>query len=351
MNCKIVKHSKKKFSDYVLGADIGGTNTNLAIAGVNKDGYNLVLTFDYKTKSLTNLESALNNCISICNEDHNIDVTKACLGLAGPVEEDVYCKLTFIDWDVSKEKILKDTPLKKVKLINDFVALGYGLNILTKKESKKLNKVKAEPHAVKAVIGAGTGLGKTILYYDQNNDCYIPLPSEGGHIDLPFKDLKEFEFFKDLEFKIFDYHHNKEGRKLSLSDILSGRGIEQVYEVVKEKYKQSKYRNIIEKSKDKPSTISKFRKKDSACKETFDIFTRFYGRAAKNFSLMSLCFGGLYIGGGIALKNEDIFKSEIFWEEFHDSYMSHVIDKIPVFLMKQYDSGIKGALFAASKLL
>jgi len=341
MKYKIRQYAKlKNFDSFILGADIGGTNTNLAIAGINKNKQKLVLSFDYKTKSLPNLESALNNCLETCKKNYNIEITKACLGIAGPVQKEVYCKPTFINWEVKLENILDKTPLEKVKLINDFVALGYSINVLPDKEIKKFNFVKPEKYAVKAIIGAGTGLGKTILYYNKN--CYIPLPSEGGHMDLPIKNMEELKIFEDVK-KI-------SGDNLSLIHILSGQGINYVYDVMKKKHNLSKFSSKIDKAEDKASMISKFRKQDKACKETFEIFTKFYGRACKNLSLTSLCFGGLYIGGGIAVKNQDIFESKIFWEEFFSSSMDNVLKKIPVYLIKTYDSGIKGALFAASIL-
>lgn len=337
------QHAKiGKFEYFILGADIGGTNSNLAVAGVKKGKYKLILSFNYKTKSLPSLESALNHCLEVSKKDYGLKISKACLGVAGPVEKGTYCKPTFIGWDVSMAKILKNTPLKKVTLVNDFVALGYSINILKKRDLKKLNAAKPEAYAVKAVLGAGTGLGETVLYYDEDKNCYIPLPSEGGHNDVPVKSLDELKLFNGIQERI--------KKPLGLAHVLSGQGIECIYDVVKNKYEHSEVRKIIEESDAKASLISKFKKQDGACKETFEIFTKLYGRTAKNFSLSTLCFGGLYIGGGIATKNKDIFESEIFWQEFYDSSMKeNVLEKIPIFLVENYDSGIRGALFAALK--
>lgn len=344
MEFNIKQHTRiKKFDYFILGSDIGGTNSNLAIAGVNKEKYKLLLSFDYKTKSLPNIESALNHCLKVSKEEYGIEVSKACLGVAGPVNQGKYSKLTFIDWDVSLESIVQKTYLKKVNLVNDFVALGYSVNILTKKDLKKLNNIKPEPFAVKAVLGAGTGLGETFLYYDQNKKCYVPLPSEGGHNDPPIKSLEEYALFSRIQ--------EKAKVPIALAHILSGQGIEHIYDVVKERHKTSRATKLIEGSVNKASLISKFRKTDESCRETFEIFTKLYGRTAKNLALSTLCFGGLYIGGGIATKNKDIFESKIFWEEFFSSSMKeNILEKIPIFLIKSYDSGIRGALFAALKL-
>lgn len=342
MEFKIKRHDM--FDYFILGADIGGKNTNLAVAGVKKEKYRLLFSIDYKTESLPSLEVALRHCLDFSRKEYGIIVSKACLGIAGPVEKGVYCKPTFIEWDVSLENILKNNYLQNAKLINDFVALGYSINVLTKKDLKKLNNVESEPGAVKAVLGAGTGLGETTLYYDKGKSHYIPLPSEGGHVDIPIKNLEELEFFNRVQ--------RKAGKKFTLAHILSGQGIEYMYNAIKEWSAPSEFDELIESSDDKPSLISKFRKKDPACKETFEMFTKLYGRTAKNFSLSTLCYGGLYIGGGIAIKNNDIFQSEIFWKEFFSSptCKENVLEKIPVYLITSYDTGVRGALFAAMKL-
>jgi hypothetical protein len=49
------KNLKQSFSSYVLGVDIGGTNTNLGIAGVNNVELTILFSLHFKTKELDSL--------------------------------------------------------------------------------------------------------------------------------------------------------------------------------------------------------------------------------------------------------------------------------------------------------
>lgn len=94
--------------------------------------------------------------------------------------------------------------------------------------------------------------------------------------------------------------------------------------------------------------ISNYRLVDPLCKETFRLFTRFYGRCAKNFALATLAMGGLYIAGGIASKNKEIFSAPDFFEEFENaSQRRDVLKEIPIYVILNYDVSLYGACFAA----
>ena len=182
------------------------------------------------------------------------------------------------------------------------------------------------------------------MTYDNNFNAYIPIPSEGGHSDLPIKN--------DFEFQLVDFVKKLRNISLPLSyeEVLSGRGIESIYLFLRslEKYCDTEYSKEIDESSDKTPLISKYRKMDETCKETFRIFTRFYARCAKNFVLDTLSRGGLYIAGGIASKNRDIFSSEEFVNEFESGHnRSDLLKKIPINVIVNYDVSLYGACYAA----
>ena len=108
---------------------------------------------------------------------------------------------------------------------------------------------------------------------------------------------------------------------------------------------------IIDKSKSKPELISKYRKADKTCKETFEIFKIAYAGFAKNMALDGLALGGVYIAGGIAPKNREIFDKS-FVKIFEESLkMGHILKRMPIYLILNYDVGLLGAGFAGSRLL
>jgi len=339
------------FSDYVLGIDIGGTNTNLAIAGICNKKPNLLFSHNYKTKKLESIIPAIEDVLNYINKNFKIEVNFACIGAAGIVSSsNDFVQLTNAKWSVSSKKIINKTSLNFVYIINDFQAIGYGLNLLDPENKDDIYTIRHgknnfyKSKSTRAIIGAGTGLGKSILTYEENFNAYIPIPSEGGHSDLPIEN--------DFETQLVEFIKKLRGisQPLSYEEVLSGRGIESIYLYLRniEKTKETKYTKEIDESSDKTPLISKYRNLDEICKETFRLFTRFYARCAKNFVLDTLSRGGLYIAGGIAAKNKDIFSTEDFLNEFENAFNRiDLLKEIPINVITNYDVSLYGACYAA----
>lgn len=80
------------------------------------------------------------------------------------------------------------------------------------------------------------------------------------------------------------------------------------------------------------------------CPETLEWASRFYGRVCRNYALEVLSLGGLYIAGGVAAKEPVLVTHQAFEEEFRSSdTLSDLLNKMPVFLIKDENSGIWGA--------
>jgi glucokinase len=335
----------------VLGVDIGGTNTNLVIAGIRNKNPTLLFSLNFKSQELPSLIPAVKETISFANKTYRIYIDNAVIGAAGVVSSSHdAATLTNVPWDISKKRLLENTSLSSVYIMNDFQMIGYGINMLNPKNNDDLFLVKpgwgesSASIATKAILGAGTGLGKSILVYDEHFDAHIPIPSEGGHEDFPMQN--EFE----IKLATFIKKLRNIKQPLSYEEVLSGRGIEVIYQFLRntQQFKVSKYTEEIDATTDKAPLISNYKEKDETCKETFRLFTRFYGRCAKNFVLDSLARGGLYIAGGIASKNKEIFMTKDFINEFVNAHQrSEVLKKIPVYIIVNYDVSLYGACFAA----
>ena len=74
-----------------------------------------------------------------------------------------------------------------------------------------------------AVVGAGTGFGKSIIYYNKDVNAFFPIPSEGGHADLPLLNKKELSLAEHIK-KEKNIRFN-----LRYEDVLSGKGLENIY--------------------------------------------------------------------------------------------------------------------------
>jgi len=113
----------------------------------------------------------------------------------------------------------------------------------------KAGKGRERSLSTKALIGAGTGLGKSILIYDKHFKIYVPIPSEGGHGDFPIQN--------DFEIKLTKFIKEFRGisQPITYEELLSGRGYSNstlqfiLKKSMDHKTKQNLFQNIEKKMK------------------------------------------------------------------------------------------------------
>jgi glucokinase len=279
---------------------------------------------------------------------YNIEINSAGIGAAGVISKNSdFAKLTNIKWNVDLNELTQKTSLQSASIINDFQAIGYGINLLDIHNENDIFVVrgdKKESKETKVIVGAGTGLGKSILVYDERFKAYLPIPSEGGHSDFPAQN--------DFETKLTNFIKNLRGisQPITYEELLSGRGLTAIYLFLRDEqqFEPTTFTDEIDSTDDKTPLISQYKTIDETCKEAFRLFTRFYARCAKNFVLDTMSTGGLYIAGGIAAKNKEIFTTRDFLDEFENTYRrSDVLKEIPIYIILNYDVSLYGACFAA----
>jgi len=340
----------EQYEDFVLGADVGGTTTNIAISGTKNNVIMLLFSLNFETKNLSSFLPALKQTLSFAKKEYDLHVSRGCIGAAGIVSDDhSFVDLTNISWNIDTKDLIKKTSIDALFILNDFQVLGYSLNTVDVNDETEVMRIR-ETEDVKTkkprvLLGGGTGLGKTILRYDTKNELFHAFESEGGHVDIPVYNPFELELVESIQKKKHPQY------PVSYEDVLSGNGLVDIYSFLRLKklYKKSKYTVIVDQSEDKPSLISKYRLDDEYCKETFRLYRRFFARCAKNLALESLAFGGVFIAGGIAVKNKEIFCTNEFKTEFNQSFMqSEFLKKVPLYLVSNYYLSLQGACFAAA---
>ncbi len=345
MNYRLKVFAKSDFKKeehhfFVLVGDIGGTATRLAVFGVNRH-IRPVFLLEFESKRIKKFYEAMNETLKFAHEKYGIEVSKACFSCAGPVNaERTHCKLTNLKWAVDVHETLKNSLLSSIVLLNDFEAAGFGASHLSHSDLFSLSRAK-EGSGVKVIIGAGTGLGKSIV-------ADKVLPSEGGHATFPP--------VNDFELELANYVRKKLKSKTALGyeELVSGPGIANIYSFLRyiKEFPETKYTKEIDKAAagKKPELISSYSLVDKTCERAFELFVVFCARCASNFALEALAYGGVYIAGGIAPKNVDMF-NEHFMDEFvNNSKMSSVLKKIPVNIVLNTDIALYGAAAVASGL-
>lgn len=142
---------------------------------------------------------------------------RACLALAGPVE-DGFARLTNLGWDVDAAEAAEIAGVPSLRLVNDFVAAGYGILQLDDNQAAEIQSARPKPGAPIAILGAGTGLG--VAHVDCAAKPAWVVSSEGGHADFAPRD--------DVEWGLAQFLAERYGR-VSRERVLSGSGLIDTY--------------------------------------------------------------------------------------------------------------------------
>ena len=313
----------------ILAADIGGTNSRFAYFRVDANhNLSFVESKWLKTRNSESFSDLLNQ---LSSSDFTLaldEADAAVFAVAGPVEQGTYSKPPNIRWEIDMSKVQKNFGIKRCVLINDFVAQAFACRSPVIESAQQVVPGKIEPTAPLAVVGAGTGLGQAALV-PQLSGGYVAIPSEGGHASFPFETQSELAYMDFLLQQIAAPYIRTEV-------VVSGSGLSLVHQYLTGKSLQ-------------PAEVSAVLNKEC---ETLNWMARFYGRVCRNFALQILALGGVYIAGGVAAKIPTLVTHQEFIKEFRRSEtMDHVLEKIPVLLNTNEESGLWGSAVQGLELL
>ena len=87
--------------------------------------------------------------------------------------------------------------LSDIVVLNDFEAQALAVVALGEEHMEKIGGGAPEPNAGRVVLGPGTGLGVAGLIHALRH--WIPVPGEGGHMDIGPRTPRDFEVFPHIE--------------------------------------------------------------------------------------------------------------------------------------------------------
>lgn len=331
----------------VLSGDIGGTNTRLQITEYSKNNAKILFAKKYLAVDFDSLSAVINQFILASKINKKL-IQSACIAAAGPVNNGEI-EFTNLPWNLTEKELsaVLALPLERVKLINDFTAIGYGLESLSQNSMVCLQKSVVNTNAPIGIIGAGTGIGMSIVVKtDKRTTVY---PSEGGHQDFAPTDDEQIALFQFLKKKL---------HRVSMERICCGPGLVNIYKYVaanplyNQRESQALKRELY-RGADPAQIISYYaiEKQDPMALRAVDIFIHVYGAIAGNFALTTLPRGGLYIVGGIAPKLITQMQDGRFLKAFSDKgRMSELMREFPVYVVLDTDVGTKGATTFALSL-
>jgi glucokinase len=319
----------------ILAGDIGGTKTNIALFEEGGQGADKpIAQKSFPSGAYDSLDRIVAEYVAAEKPDR---ITRACFGIAGPVVGD-RVETSNLAWVIEGKRLARALGIESVALINDLEATAYGVEVLHDDQLFTLNEGTNSGDGHRGLIAAGTGLGMAAIFWDGAR--YHPMASEGGHIDFAPRN--------ETEDALLDYMRRELGGRVSYERVLSGMGLLNVYEFLRdggyaEEPSWLKEQMTPGKEAAAISAAALSGKSDLAAK-TLDLMVEIYGSMAGNLALMVKASGGLYVGGGIAPKILEKLKDGTFMRAYGDKgRMSDLALSFPVRVILDDKTALYGA--------
>jgi glucokinase len=323
----------------VLAGDIGGTKTSVAVVEIGPRRLEIGRHTRYASAGYASLEDVLADFLAA--EQHL--PSAAAFGVAGPVQAGV-ARVTKLPWVIEERLLSRRLGLRRVRLVNDFVAAALGLSYVPARRLAVLSRGRPEPGGPIGLIGAGTGLGQAVLVSIDGR--YEPFPSEGGHADFGPRTPQEDGLVRFVR-KLYG--------RVDRDRLLSGEGLRLIYDFLAEEGTASESPAVRRsfQSEDRSAVISRFALAgtDRICVEALRLFIAIYGSEAGNLALQYRATGGVFIGGGIAPKILPVFREGGFLEAFRGKPpLDRLLASVPVRVVLEPELGLFGAAVAAYRM-
>jgi glucokinase len=309
---------------HVLAADIGGTSSRFALFAA---GENLTLLEQVKlvTSGFDNFRDLIGEALSGLGAP---SLQGAVLAVAGPVEGDRFCRPPNIGYIMDLDDLPSDYLPKRTVMINDFAAQAHGCRLFWEDRSVAVTPGRMNVSLTQAVIGPGTGLGKTALVPDGRGG-YALCASEGGHAAFPFNGPEEHRF-QEFALEVLEEPY------VRWESVVSGSGLALVHQ-------------FLTGEKLTPADVAAGLTPESP---TAEWFARFLGRACRDYVLEVLARGGLFISGGVVAKNHLLLIHPAFMKEFLSSAThADLLARVPIRLVTDQQVALWGAASHSVSLL
>ncbi|NIR28057.1 MAG: glucokinase [Gammaproteobacteria bacterium] len=327
----------------VIAGDLGGTKTTLRVAEVGArahPGHRVVCERTYASRSFKGFAALLADFLAGVGATTGSAAQSACFGVPGPVQG-TRARTTNLPWSIDAREIAREFSIRHVCLINDFQALGYGVEMLDPADLVTLQPGRARPGAPRALLGAGTGLGTALLV--PCGERYEVLPSEGGHVDFAPTDEVQMALLRELlaRFGVVSYER-----------VLSGPGLVLIDGFLRRRAGASGLRESPPEAAAAAISQAAIRGEDPIAAEALDVFVHIYGAQAGNLALTTLATGGVYIAGGIAPKIIDKLTDGQFVQAFRNKGpMRSLLECVPVHVIVNVTAPLLGAAAVAARAL
>ena len=266
-------------------ADIGGTNTRVALAEgthVRIDSIRRFPNAEYQARG-QDIAHVLRDYLA----QTGADVTGVCVAAAGPVQDGV-ATMTNLAWVMDAAKLTAATGARKVAILNDLQAQGQALGHIPAANLRAVIPGPVKPDTTMLVVGLGTGVNAAPVH-PLSHGRIVP-PSECGHVNMPVRSEEDFQLARFIEAKL-----KAEGEvpHAGVEEVLAGRGLANLHAF-------AAYVAGPPSSLTSAEVLAALDAGDATAAHAARLYVHILGQMLADLALIHLPYGGIYLIGGMS---------------------------------------------------
>jgi len=271
----------------VIVGDVGGTKIMMATATMASAHIQLQSIKRYEARDYRRFDDIVADYLSHISDNGSREL---CVGVAGPIKGNRTI-MTNLDWTIDGSALAGTFGFERAVIINDLVASGNGLGYVPGDSLAAIHEGKAVGGGNRVLVSPGTGLGESILLHHDSH--YLPVASEGGHVD--------FAPFDGRSGRLWHFVMSERGR-VSVEDVLSGPGLYTIFKFITLESGRTISDELQDELRVNPGLVitnHALEGTDPDAVASAGLFLDILAAEAGNMALKGLALGGVYLGGGI----------------------------------------------------
>ncbi len=271
-----------------LVADIGGTNTRVALADgavVRQDS-----VAKFRNEDFTGIDAVLSRYM---DQEGLTCLDGACVAGAGPVQDGAVMMTNLFDehgqpWIIDSVRVSRATGATNVAILNDLQAQGQALGYLAPHFVRTVIAGPAKPGASMLVVGLGTGVNAAPVHNTPAGRV-VP-PSECGHVNLPVRNGEDLALVRFIETRLAAAG---EVPHAGVEEVLAGRGLVNLYAFAAAEAG-------IQAELTSAQVLAALDAGDPVAGHAARLYVRILGQTLADLALIHLPYDGIYLIGGMS---------------------------------------------------
>lgn len=339
---------KVPLSNHLLGGDLGGTKTLLALARLHDGQIKIVCKKRYESSQFDNFTDLLSHFLSEFSPP-NARLSTACFSIAGPIEstdDHQQGRLTHLPWELDATTLESQFKIGRVVLINDLAGFAYALEVTPEEYRVLLQPGQIQGNGARLIAAPGTGFNSAIICHGQGT--LEILPAESGHASFSPANKRQLAL---MQF-IF-----QEQSRCTREQVLSGPAIPLLLKFYRQQSALKPSDNFLAElrtAQDPAAFIGKaaVSGKEPLAAAVIRLYVELLAGQLADLALMALPVGGVFLAGGIPSKILPFLQENAFLKAFQNRPpMQHLLEALPITVLLDDEAGLRGALEVAKTLI